>query len=44
MLQSGTPEATERHLGALRATISETRQFKRELEALKIGAKDLSLK
>ena len=44
MLQPGTPEATERHLGALRATISETRQFKRELEALKIGAKDLSLK
>lgn len=39
VLQSKTPEAIERHLGALRTTISEADNFKRELEALKIDAK-----
>ena len=39
VLQTGTSEAVDRHLGALRSTINEADHIKHELEALKIGAK-----
>ena len=37
ILQTGTSEAVERHLGGLRSTINEADHLKRELEAVKIG-------
>ena len=40
MLSLGSVEAMERHLGALRSTITEAGNLKCSLEALKIAAKE----
>ena len=40
MLSLGSVEDIERHLGALRSTITEVDNLKRSLEALKIAAKE----
>ena len=40
VLDSGSVEAIERHMGALRSTISEVDELKRALEALKIEAEE----
>ena len=40
VLDSGSVEAIERHMGALRSTISEADELKRALEALKIEAQE----